>query len=253
MSHEPHDTIDVIAFGAHPDDVELTCSGTLMKLKDLGYTTGHITLTRGEMGTRGSPELRKQEFERAAAILKVDVAERLDLPDSQLSMAWEYKLRLIETIRKYRPRVVFTPYWESRHPDHLYTSQLVREASFLAGLKNLDTGQPHHRPLRVIYYPERYDFRPSFIVDVTPYFERKLEAIQAYGSQFYNPELDATGAEPTAISQPEFLDLIVQRMRQYGAYIGVEYGEPFYVREAIKIEDPVALFDVEAVVAPVGP
>ena len=149
MHQEERKTIDIIAFGAHPDDVELTCAGTLMKLKDLGYRTGHITLTRGEMGTRGSPELRKEEFERAAAILEVDVAERLDLPDGRLSMAWEYKLKLIKAIRKYRPRVVFTMYWEGRHPDHTYTSQLVREASFLAGLKNLDTGQAPHRPFRV--------------------------------------------------------------------------------------------------------
>ncbi len=253
MTQQKENRIDVIAFGAHPDDVELTCAGTLMKLKDLGYTTAHIPLTQGEMGTRGTAEIRKQEFERAAAILGVDVAVRLDLPDGMLSMVWEYKLKVIKIIRKYRPRLVLTPYWQGRHPDHVYASHLVREASFLAGLKNLDTGQPHHRPFRVLYYPERYDFRPSFIVDVTPYFDRKMEAIRCYSSQFYNPELDAAGAEPTAISQPDFLDRIVQRMRQYGAYIGVQYGEPFYVREAIKIEDPVALFDVEAVVAPVGP
>lgn len=250
MNRQNDRAVDVIAFGAHPDDVELSCSGTLIKLKDLGYRTGHITLTRGELGTRGTPETRRREFEKAAAVMGVDVAEQLDLPDGRLSTQWEYKLKLIQTIRTYRPRVVFAPHWEARHPDHTYTSHLVREASFLAGLKNLDTGQPHHRPFRVIYYPERYDFRPSFIVDITAYFDRKMEAIRAYGSQFYNPELDSAGEEPTAISQPEFLDRLVQRMRHYGAYIGVQYGEPFFVREAVKIEDPVALFDVEAVIAP---
>lgn len=237
--------LDVLAFGAHPDDIELTCAGTIIKLGALGYKTGVIALTQGELGTRGTVELRAQEFEAAGEIMGLSAHKMLDIPDGDIAVTRENKLKVIREIREYKPRIVFAPYWKVRHPDHGHASNLVREAAFFSGLTKIDTGQKAHRPYKVIYYPGRFEFEPSFIVDVSDYHDRKVEAIQAYKSQFHNPEKDKYGDDETNISTPEFLEAIITRSKQYGSYIGVKYGEPFLVREPMQLDDPVKFFGPE--------
>lgn len=240
--------LDVLAFGAHPDDVELTCAGTIIKLGAMGYKTGIISLTRGELGTRGTAEIRKQEFEEAGKIMGLSVHKMLDLPDGNVEVNWENKLKIIREIREYKSKIVFVPYWVVRHPDHGRASHLVREAAFFAGLKKIDTNQEAYRPFKVIYYQCRFEFEPSFIVDISEFHDRKVKAIQAYKSQFHNPEKDKYGDEETNISRPEFLEAIITRAKQYGSYIGVKYGEPFLVREPMRLDDPVEFFGPEYLV-----
>ncbi len=238
-------SLDALAFGAHADDVELACSGTLIKLGSLGYKTGIMTLTRGEMATRGDADTRAQEFKEAGKIMGLTVQKMLDLPDGGVESTWENKLKIIREIRAYQPRVVFAPYWIARHPDHEEASHLVRKAAYLAGLKKLETGQESYRPHKVIFYQTRFEFKPSFIVDISDFHEQKIKSILAYKSQFHHKQKSEFGEDETLISQPEFLDRISTRDRQYGAYIGVKYGEPFLVREALKLDDPVAFFGPE--------
>jgi bacillithiol biosynthesis deacetylase BshB1 len=237
--------LDALAFGAHADDVELGCGGTLIKLAGLGRKTGVIVLTRGEMATRGSAEIRAREFTRAAKIMGVTAHQMLDVPDGRIEATWENKLKIIGVLRTHRPKIVFAPYWIDRHPDHEQTSHLVRQAAYLAGLKKLETGAPPCRPHKVIYYQSRFDFTPSFIVDISGVQGQKTEAIRAYESQFHRPGRAEPASEETLIGRPEFLDTIEARSRHYGAQIGVKYGEPFLVREAIKLEDPVEFFGPE--------
>jgi bacillithiol biosynthesis deacetylase BshB1 len=241
-------SIDFLAFGAHPDDIELCCAGTLIKLAQQGYRTAAITLTRGEAGTRGTPEIRQKEFDAAAAMMQVAVHRQLDMPDGAIEETYENKLKLVRVIRELRPRVVATVHWESRHPDHLHTSNLVREAAMIAGLKNLTAegerarlGEPW-RPFRVLYYPERYEIPPSFIVDISESFEQKMRAVYAHESQFHGPNMNKYGAEKTPLTRPEFLEFIETRNRYWGATIGVKYGEAFVAREPVRIDDPVAAF-----------
>lgn len=237
--------VDTLAFGAHADDVELACSGTIIKLGALGYKTGIITLTKGEMATRGTAEIRAKEFKEAAEIMGLTVHKMLDIPDGRVEETWKNKLNIIKEIRAYKPSIVFAPYWVTRHPDHEKTSHLVRDAASLAGLKKLDTNQEAFRPYKVIYYQSRFEFKPSFIVDISDYFEQKMKSILAYKSQFHHQNKAEFGDEETLISKPEFLDRIETRDKQYGTYIGVKYGEPFLVREAIKLNDPVEVFGPE--------
>lgn len=233
--------LDVLAVGAHPDDIELMCAGTLLKLGDAGYRTGTLSLTAGEMGTRGTPEERRREFEAASAILGVESATILDLPDGQIRSDHNAQLKVITELRRTRPRLVLAPYWETRHPDHANCSQLVRESVFLSGLKKVDTSQDHYRPERIAYYMELYPFPPSFIVDVSDTFDRRMQAILAYQSQLHNPERAKTDEEETFISSPEFLESIKIRASYWGSRIGVKYGEPFLVREPLAVQDPLAL------------
>jgi bacillithiol biosynthesis deacetylase BshB1 len=172
-------------------------------------------------------------------------SKMLDIPDGRIEGSWENKLKIVREIRAYRPRIVFAPYWISRHPDHEETSHLVRKAAYLAGLKKLDSGQEPFRPNKVIYYQTRFEFDPSFIVDISDFHEKKVKSILAYKSQFNHPQKAEFGDEETLISHPEFMDKIATRDKQYGAYIGVRYGEPFLVREALKVDDPVAFFGPE--------
>jgi len=185
--------LDALAFGAHPDDVELTCAGTLIKLNQKGYSTGVVSLTHGELGTRGDSKVRAKEFAAAAKIMALRVHRMLNLPDGDLTGSWEQKITVIREIRSFKPSIVFAPYWEDRHPDHARASDLVREASFLAGLSKIDTDQEAHRPNRVIFYPCRYEFKPSFIVDVSDFHHLKMQAIQAYRSQFHNTSMARFG------------------------------------------------------------
>ncbi len=237
--------LDALAFGAHADDVELACSGTIIKLSARGYKTGIITLTQGEMATRGSAEVRAEEFREASEMMGLAVHKMLDIPDGRIEDSWENKLKIVKEIRAYKPRIVFAPYWIARHPDHEETSHLVRKAAYLAGLRKLDTDQEPFRPYKVIYYQTRFEFAPSFIVDISDFHEKKVKSVLAYKSQFHNSQKSEFGGDETLISRPEFLDRIVTRDKQYGAYIGVKYGEPFLIREALKVEDPVAFFGPE--------
>lgn len=232
--------VDILAFGPHPDDVELTMGGTLLKMASLGYRTGVVDLTAGEMGTRGSREKRADEASEAAKILNVSVRKNLNLGDGKLNLDFESKARVVEVIRELKPQLVFTNYWESPHPDHALSGSLVADAAYLAGLNRFDAAGDPHRPNRVIYYLLPHRVAPSFIVDVTEFYERKMQAIRAYRSQLH----DANSSEPeTVIAAPEFLGKIESKLRYYGTLIDAEYGEPFYVREALKVEDPITFFD----------
>ena len=237
--------LDALAFGAHPDDVELCCGGTLVKLGAMGYKTGTITLTRAELGTNGNTEIRAREFTEAGKIMGLSITKSLDIPDGNVQVTEENKLKIIREIREYRPRIIFVHYWVARHPDHEYGSYLVRDAAYLAGLKKIDTGQKPHRPNKIIFYANRYEFNPSFIVDISEYHDKKIEAIRAYKSQFFTKQHDEKTGEITYISRPEFFESIITRAKQYGIYIGAQFGEPFLVREALKIDDPVAYFGPE--------
>lgn len=237
--------LDLLAFAAHPDDVELNCAGTIIKLADMGYKTGVIALTRGEMSTRGTTQLRQLEFETAARIMGLAIFKCLDLPDTHIAVSQINKLKIIKEIRCYRPRLVFAPYWQDRHPDHCHCSHLVREAAFFAGVKKIVTEQAQFRPSAVIYFSGLIDFSPSFVVDISATHDRKLQAIRAYQSQFHNPTV-SDDQDVTFISTPEFLESIITKSRFWGAKIGVRYGEPFLVRSPLNIPDPVALFSAPA-------
>lgn len=237
--------LDALAFGAHADDVELACSGTIIKLGALGYKTGVITLTQGEMATRGNAEIRAKEFREAAKIMGLTVHRMLDIPDGRVEITWEDKLKIIKEIRTHSPRIVFAPYWIARHPDHEKTSHLIRDAAYLGGLRKLDTNQEPFRPNKVVYYQTRFEFKPSFIVDISDFHEKKMKSILTYKSQFHNQDEVEFGNQETLISKPEFLGKIETRDKQYGSYIGVKYGEPFLIREAIKVNDPIQFFGPE--------
>lgn len=229
--------LDILAFAAHPDDIELTCSGTIIKSVKKGYRVGAIDLTQGELGTRGTAEQRKVEAAQAGEIMGLSVRENLGLPDGNIEINKENKLKIIRLLRRYRPLIIFVPYWRCRHYDHAHCSQLVSEAAFYSGLVKIETGEPPFRPKRVIYYRCRSEFTPSFVVDITPHFHIKWEAIMAYKSQF-----SEEAAVPGVVDTGYFLETIKNISRYYGSLIGVEYGEPFIVKEALEVDDPVDFF-----------
>lgn len=232
--------LDVLAIAAHPDDVELSVGGTLIKLARMGYKTGVLDLTRGESGTRGTPEIRALEAERAADLLGLSVRENLDLGDARVWVNEESRVKLVRALRRLRPRVVFTQFWEDPHPDHAHTSQLVREACHVSGLvkHDGDSGQERWRPSCVAYFLFPRTVAPSFIVDISETSQRKWEAIRAHASQFFNPQ---TTELESRVSTEAFLGEVEARDRYFGALISVEHGEAFFVREALNVEDPVAL------------
>lgn len=229
-------TMDILAFGAHPDDVELAASGTLIKAGLGGTKTGVITLTRGEMGTRGTLATRAAEFEAASIAMGVSHHEMLTLPDGRLTVDQGAREAVVREIREHRPRIVLLPYWEDRHPDHGAASRIIQEAAFLAGLRKLDTGQEPHRPAELIYYMSSWEFEPSFIVDISPVIDDKIKAIQAYGTQVHNPSY-AGNEPPTFISSEHFQELLMTRMAHYGHLIGKKFGEPFRIRGLIEVKD----------------
>jgi bacillithiol biosynthesis deacetylase BshB1 len=231
--------IDVLAFGAHPDDVELFAGGTLARLASRGRTTGIVDLTRGELGTRGTPELRAEEAREAARHLKLSIRESLDLPDGSVVASPEARLALVRALREYRPRIVLTHYWEDRHPDHVATSLLVAAAAHHAGLARIDTGQERFRPAAVLYFKLPPGRTPSFVVDVSEFASERRAAIAAYRSQLF----DSASREPgTYLSRPDFLAQIESIHAYYGALIGKPMGEAFYVKNVMEIADPVDVF-----------
>lgn len=223
--------LDILAFAAHPDDVELGCSGTLMKHIDAGLTAGIVDLTQGEMGSRGTIETRYAEAKAASKIMGVEHRVNLKMPDGLFEINEANKRLIVEQVRKFRPKIVLANAIEDRHPDHGRASKLVSEACFLAGLRRYETSfegenQEAYRPEAVYHYIQDYYIKPDFVVDITDFVAFKLEAIQAYGTQFYNPD----STEPkTPISGKDFLDFVQARMREFGRPVGVQYGEGFTV------------------------
>ena len=232
--------LDVLAVFSHPDDAELTMAGTLIKLKAQGYRTGVLDVTRGEMGTRGTPEQRAEEAQAAARVMGLDARLNLAQPDGHVMVTDEARTALVRVLRAHRPRVLFTSHWEDPHPDHAATARLVREAARLASMRRYDeaAGQAQMPMPMIAHAVYSRLVVPSFVVDISDFLDGKMEAIRAHASQFYR----AGAQEPeTRISAKDFLAQIEIRARYYGSLIGTVAGEPFYVREALNVADPVAL------------
>jgi N-acetylglucosamine malate deacetylase 1 len=230
-------SVDVLAIAAHPDDVEQTCGGTLIRMAEMGYRTGVLDLTAGDMGTRGTPEERIAESETAAKHMLVSWRGNLQMPDARLENALGARMTLAVKIREQKPRVVILPYWEGRHPDHYRCSEMGFEACFLAGLKKLDEYSEPHRPQKILYSSLYADVKPSFVVDISAQFERRMTALLSYASQ-YGSAVEGSALFPDEGEIRERLGAIA---RFYGNLIGVRYGEPFVVKEAMRIDDIVAM------------
>jgi bacillithiol biosynthesis deacetylase BshB1 len=241
--------LDLLAIAAHPDDVELTCGGTLIKMAHAGYKTGILDLTAGEMGTRGTPETRAKEAARSAKILRVSWRGTLGVPDSDVEPSRQHKLRLAAVIRELRPKTVMLPYWEARHPDHYHASTLGYEACFLAGLKQLPIDGEPHRPFKILYSTAFATVRPTFVVDITLHYEQRRRAILAFASQFHPKK----GESPKKFKRTNvFLaidrleDEMNQLARHFGEMIGVKYGEPYLIKELMQVHDVVNM-DVRSI------
>jgi bacillithiol biosynthesis deacetylase BshB1 len=231
--------LDLLAIAAHPDDVELTCGGTLIKMAKRGYKTGILDLTAGEMGTRGTPETRAKEAAKAAKLLGVKWRGSLGVPDSDVQPSRVHKLRLAAVIRELRPKTVILPYWEARHPDHYHASTLGYEGCFLAGLEQLPIAGEAYRPFKILYSTPYAGVRPTFVVDITEQYEQRRKAILAYGSQFRPKRSEKKSKVHLAIDRLE--EQMNQLARHYGQMIGVRYGEPFLTKELMKVDDVVDL------------
>jgi N-acetylglucosamine malate deacetylase 1 len=234
--------LDILAIAVHPDDVELGCAGTLLMEKRNGKTTGVVDLTRGELGTRGTPELRAEEAARAAAILQLDVRENLGMADGFFRNDEDHQRLLIRAIRKYRPEIVLGNSLEDRHPDHGRAGHLITDACFLSGLRKIETlndegrVQPQWRPKYVFHYIQDRYFEPSFVYDITPVFDTKIQSVRAYSSQFHSAEYNVDEPQ-TYISSPEFLQSIIGRHQMFGKMIGVPYAEGFITEKMIGVRD----------------
>ena len=235
--------LDVLAIGAHPDDVELSCGGTIIRIIKDGYRVGVLDITQGELGTRGNAKIRALEAAHAAAIMGVEVRENLGIPDGNIEPSMKNRLKLVKVIRRYRPDILLFPYREDRHPDHERTHTLCREAWFAAGLEKVVTRssgkrQKAFRPRAYYHYMQWFEFVPSFVVDVTAEYEQRMEAMQAYRSQFHNP----SSSEPeTILTTTEFQDMVTTRLKYYGDRIGKKYGEAFLSPAPLRIDDILAL------------
>jgi N-acetylglucosamine malate deacetylase 1 len=227
--------LDVLAIAAHRDDVEQTCGGTLLKMGEMGYRTGILDLTRGEMGTRGTADDRAREAAEAARILKAGFREALDIPDGRVENTWDNRLKVARVIRRTEPRVVILPYWQGRHPDHYTASTLGYEACFMAGLGKLETkedGGPH-RPFKIVYASLYMDIRPTFVVDISEQFEARVASLFAYQSQ-YTDQQTGSGLFP---QQQEIRERVEAMARYYGLLAGVKYAEPFIQKEVGLVDD----------------
>jgi bacillithiol biosynthesis deacetylase BshB1 len=244
--------LDVLAFGPHPDDVELFCGGLLARMVERGYRTGIVDLTRGEKSSRGTPETRAQETEAASRALGLSLRENLGLPDGWLSPWAGFEApeaeraqasavaRVVEVLRRLRPELVVVPWEEERHPDHEAASALVTRALFFAGVRRFEAEPPGapFTPRQVLYYPLRHLAEPSFVVDVSSVYERKLAAVHCYASQV----LPRPDAPPTLVGSPLSLSSLQARDAFYGAQVGVAYGEPYVLRETLGLADPLDHF-----------
>jgi bacillithiol biosynthesis deacetylase BshB1 len=231
MAEQP--TAEVLAIAAHRDDVEQTCGGTLLRMRSLGVSTAILDLTQGEAGTRGSAEDRATEATEAARILGVQWRAALDIPDGRVENTWDNRLKVVEVLRRVRPRVVILPYWAGRHPDHYTSSTLGYEACFLSGLAKIETGTPPHRPFKIVYASLYADVRPSFLVDITPFIEERHRALMAYTSQYANQS--AGGG--LFVPEEEIRERTFSEARHYGTLAGVRYAEPFVQKEVGLVDD----------------
>ena len=231
--------VDVLAIAAHRDDVELTCGGTLLKALDAGHRTGILDLTAGETGTRGSAELRASEAEQAAAVLGVSERRNAGLPDAHLENTNDTRRVVVEHIRHFAPRVVILPFPVGRHPDHRVASELGRDACFLAGLAKYGAAGTAHRPFKILYaVAYREDpVKPTFVVDISSQFERKMAAIRCYASQFDG----AKAAGEIFPTGQDLYSLVEVQNAHYGSLIRARYGEPFYTDETMAVDDVTAL------------
>ncbi len=230
---EDQRALDLLAIAAHPDDVEQTCGGTLLRAAQAGYRTGVLDLTAGDMGSRGTPDLRIEESKAAARQLALAWRENLRWPDARLENTITARMTLAGVIRRMRPRVVILPYWSGRHPDHYRAAEIGYEACFLAGLRRLEEETPPHRPFKILYSSLYANVAPSFVVDISRQFERRMAALLSYTSQYGEAE-EASDLFP---SREEVRDRLAAVARFYGNLISVEYGEPFVVKEAMEVED----------------
>lgn len=232
-------SVDLLAVAAHRDDVELTCAGTLIRAADAGYRTGILDLTAGESGTRGSAALRGEEAERAARIMGVAERRNGGLPDAHIQNTEETRRIVVEQIRHFAPRVVILPFPVGRHPDHRLASELTRDACFLAGLARYEAAGAPHRPHKILYaLAYREDpVKPTFVVDVSEQFARKMEAIRCYASQFDGVKA-AGEIFPTG---QDLYSLVETQNAHYGSLIRARYGEPFYTHETVAVDDVVTL------------
>jgi len=237
--HDPNEpfenlrALDVLALAAHPDDVEQTCGGTLIHMAELGYRTGVLDLTAGDMGSRGTPDIRVQESQAAAAQLLLAWRQNLRWPDARLENNIAARMTLAGVIRRIRPHTVILPYWTGRHPDHYCTCEIGYEACFLAGLRRLEEDVPAHRPFKILYSSLYANVTPSFVVDISRQFERRMAALFSYASQYGDTET----ASDLFPSHSEIQERLAAVARFYGNLIGVKYGEPFVIKESLQIED----------------
>ena len=237
-------TVDLLGIAAHPDDIELSCSGTMLMAKRAGKRTGILDLTRGELSTRGNPELRAKETEAATKILQLDWRENMGLPDGNVEINQENLISLIRHIRQVRPTIMLTPHKFERHPDHEAASELAHRAAFYGGLAKIETkddnGNPQepHRPLLVLHYMQTYTFEPKVIIDVSDVFEERMKAMEAFHSQFGRGEKEKNPKAPeTFLTQKGFYEWMEARARHYGMIIGAEFGEPFWMHETVGTKD----------------
>jgi bacillithiol biosynthesis deacetylase BshB1 len=236
--------LDILVLSAHPDDAELGCAGTILKHIAAGKKVGIVDLTHGELGTRGSVEIREKEAADSARILGVAVRENVGIPDGFFENAKEHQLKVIEAIRKYQPEIILTNAYHDRHPDHGRASELVEASTFLSGLRKIETYfngelQDAWRPKQVLHFIQDNYIKPDILVDVTGYWDKKIESILAFGSQFFNPEWKN---EPqTYISSPEFIHVVEARAREFGKSIQVKYAEGFTSRKILGVDN---LFDL---------
>ncbi|WMN06823.1 bacillithiol biosynthesis deacetylase BshB1 [Marivirga arenosa] len=232
--------LDILAFAAHPDDVELACSGTLAKHAEMGENVGIIDLTRGEMGTRGTPEKRMEEAAKSAEILGLKVRENLGFKDAFFKNDLEHQTEIVKKIRQYQPKIVLANAISDRHPDHGRASELLSESVFLAGLKQFETKddkgniQEAYRPSQVYHYIQSIPIKPDFVVDVSEQWDKKMNSIKAFDSQFYKPGSE----EPeTYISSPRFMKMVEARAMEFGQIIGVDYAEGYTIERYLGVKD----------------
>jgi bacillithiol biosynthesis deacetylase BshB1 len=237
--------LDILVLPVHPDDAELGCAGTILKEVALGKKVGIVDLTRGELGTRGTAEIRDSEAAESAKILGLAVRDNLSLPDGFFENTREYQLKVIEVIRRYRPKIVITNAYHDRHPDHGRANELVETSAFLAGLRKVETRyngevQEAWRPDLVLHFIQDNYIKPDILIDVTAYWDKKIKSVLAFGSQFFNP--DWQDEPQTYISSPSFIEIIEGRAREFGKSIGVKYAEGFTSRKILGVDN---LFDLK--------